>query len=618
MEHTLIIITCTLAIYAALFVYVAFSPKFSKKLIATAGVISVACGLIFYGICFASICDNLILAILKTCQAVCLLFVGESSKDAIADAPMMQYLLVQIFFSVLSFLGIFTTAGAAVSAIGANFLRKIRLYLQQNRDVAVIQPLNPKTLEFARELIGKKKVMVVFVDENPDASCVETAHELGCVIRSDDDAISGTENFLRSLAVGKNSRKLALYMLSDDRFANLAYACKVTESLQQRNIDPRLTSLTIFANEGDIHNNITSKDGTYSFGSILCISQEQMAARLLMHKAPLWETMSFDENGRATEDFQALVVGSGNVGQAVIKQIVMNGQFAGSHFALTIFDPKFTAVTGQLHHESRQIFQQYDVHAYNDDARSCRMYDFLEENLHKLKYIVVCTGNDGVNHEVTRQLSRYLTSAGSQLPIYICSSRGLQRITATDITRWDIFSCHVLCSDDMDKMAMLLNHSYCGNDKTPRENWDDCDYFSRMSSRASADYAPTFLKMAGLAPDAIPEGDWCTPAQLENMAISEHERWNAFHFCMGFRAMTEEEYAERCRIYKEEKAKNPASRYRIGKDVPKRIHSCLIPWEELDALSALENAVTGGSVDYKQMDRNNVLTLPALLKSAKE
>ena len=271
------------------------------------------------------------------------------------------------------------------------------------------------------------------------------------------------------------------------------------------------------------------------------ISQEQMAARLLMHKAPLWETMSFDENGRATEDFQALVVGSGNVGQAVIKQIVMNGQFAGSHFTLTIFDPKFTAVTGQLHHESRQIFHQYDVHAYNDDARSCQMYDFLAENLHKLKYIVVCTGNDGINHEVTRQLSRFLTSAGSQLPIYICSSRGLQRITATDITRWDIFSCHVLCSDDMDKMAMLLNHSYCGNDKTPRENWDDCDYFSRMSSRASADYAPTFLKMAGLPADAIPEGDWCTPAQLENMAISEHERWNAFHFCMGFRAMTEAE-----------------------------------------------------------------------------
>ena len=139
-----------------------------------------------------------------------------------------------------------------------------------------------------------------------------------------------------------------------------------------------------------------------------------------------------------------------------------------------------------------------------------------------------------------------------------------------------------------------------------------------MSSRASADFAPAFLLMAGLVADTIPEENWCSPQQLENMAITEHARWNAFHFCMGFRNMTEEEYAERCRIYKEEKAKNPASRYRIGKDMAKRLHSCLIPWEELDDLSAKENAVTGGNVDYKQMDRNNVLTLPALLKSAQE
>ena len=52
----------------------------------------------------------------------------------------------------------------------------------------------------------------------------------------------------------------------------------------------------------------------------------------------------------------------------------------------------------------------------------------------------------------------------------------------------------------------------------------------------------------------------------------------------------------------------------IGKDLGERLHCCLIPWEDLDDLSARENAVTGKSVDYKQMDRNNVLTLPELLK----
>ena len=618
MERSLIIILGTVAIYLALFTHMAFSPKVFKRLIAAAGAAAVICGLVFYGLCFASLCDNLVLAVLKTCQAVLQLFLGEDPLEIIAGAPQLEYPIVQIIFSALGFLGIFTTASAAVSAIGANFLRKLRLYLQRKTDISIIQPLNPKTLDFARELTEKKKTMVVFVDENPDSACTDAAQEFGCLIRSDTDALDGSEAFVRSLGMNGGSRNLSVYVLAEDHFANRQYACGLLDALQRQQIRPRQTSLTIFANEDETRNTILSQDGSYTYGSILCVSQEQLAARLLTHKAPLWESISFDEAGKAAEDFHALVVGSGKVGQAVIKQLVMNGQFSGSRFHLTVFDPNLSAISGQLQYESPQIFRQYCIDTHSFDARSNEMFRFLQENGEKLSYVVLCTGNDSTNREVARQLSHFFSAHGRTLPIYICSRRGLRKITATQVERWDIFTCQLLCSDEMDKPAMLLNHSYCGGGKTPRENWDACDYFSRMSSRASADYAPAFLKMAGLSPDSIPEGDWCTPQQLENMAISEHGRWCAFHYCMGFRGMTEEEYAERCRIYQEEKAKDPASRYRIGKDMDKRLHSCLVPWEELDGLSARENAVTGGNADYKQLDRNNILTLPALLKSVRE
>ena len=38
------------------------------------------------------------------------------------------------------------------------------------------------------------------------------------------------------------------------------------------------------------------------------------------------------------------------------------------------------------------------------------------------------------------------------------------------------------------------------------------------------------------------------------------------------------------------------------------------PWDQLDALSQRENAVTGGQVDYKAMDRDNVLAMPDILR----
>ena len=99
---------------------------------------------------------------------------------------------------------------------------------------------------------------------------------------------------------------------------------------------------------------------------------------------------------------------------------------------------------------------------------------------------------------------------------------------------------------------------------------------------------------------------------MEHLAITEHERWCAFHYCMGFAPMTQEEFAARCETYLAQKAAGEKP-LRIGKDLNARIHACLIDWDALDTLSQKENAVTGGRVDYKQMDRDNVLTLPLIL-----
>ncbi|MBR6357876.1 MAG: hypothetical protein IKR99_06930, partial [Lachnospiraceae bacterium] len=56
---------------------------------------------------------------------------------------------------------------------------------------------------------------------------------------------------------------------------------------------------------------------------------------------------------------------------------------------------------------------------------------------------------------------------------------------------------------------------------------------------------------------------------------------------------------------------------RIGKDPIHRQHACLIGWEELDMLSKKENDITGGNVDYKQMDRDNVNMLLGIKEGMK-
>ena len=324
--------------------------------------------------------------------------------------------------------------------------------------------------------------------------------------------------------------------------------------------------------------------------------------------------MTFDDCGKANTDFHALVIGSGNAGQAVIRQLVMNGQFSGSHFSITVFDPHYESLIGQMQFECPQLFNDYSINAYPHDARSTQMYKFLAEFHSSLKYIVVCTGCDDTNREVARQLCHFLSMQANPLPVHVCSSRGLQKRTSTSCESWSFYTPKMLCTNQMDNVAMLLNNRYCQNDMTAAENWKHCDYFSRMSCRASADYAPTFLKMAGIT--EATGNPWASGELLENMAISEHLRWCAFHCAMGFQTMPEEEFQRRSQVYLTEKAKHGSTRYRIGKDLYQRLHACMIPWESLDHLSEKENAITGGNVDYKSMDRDNVLMLPELLKES--
>ena len=77
--------------------------------------------------------------------------------------------------------------------------------------------------------------------------------------------------------------------------------------------------------------------------------------------------------------------------------------------------------------------------------------------------------------------------------------------------------------------------------------------------------------------------------------------------------MPPEVWQERAARYTREKAQGLSPRFAIGKDRERRLHACLIPWEDLNALSRQENAVTGRQVDYQQMDRNNVLMVSRVL-----
>ena len=164
---------------------------------------------------------------------------------------------------------------------------------------------------------------------------------------------------------------------------------------------------------------------------------------------------------------------------------------------------------------------------------------------------------------------------------------------------------------------MKINHYYNDPNGSMQEQWLRCDYFSRMSCRAAADYVDVFLHAAGTDRErALAEGFAPSEESMENLSRTEHLRWCAFHFAMGYDKMSEETFAARAAIFRQQQAETGKGSIRIGKDPDARLHACLIPWEALPALAEKEFAVTGKRANYYKMDGDNVRLAVDMLRAA--
>ncbi len=618
MEQYLGILTVGSAAFLAIVMLLAAKPKFAMRLAGAGAAAAAVGGLLLYGYGYVSTLDNTMLAVLRTIFAVCRMFIGESDFGDIAEAPLFAIPLLVTLFWVLHLLAFYATATTAVSAIGAEALRRLRVWLARRGDLHLIYGAHSESLELARELNARNSGMVVFIDDNPEFLEPDEIFAAGCILRSDIHALEADRTFFRSIGIRGGTRKINLYTLKKDPFENLTYAKKFLATLEQSGIPSERTRLVIHAWEDHSAGGLQVQEGHYGYGFVSMFREATLAARLLMQVCPPCNSISFDENGRATEDFEAVVVGFGRTGQEVLKQLVMNGQFAGSTFRAAVFAPDCQAVNGYFAHSLENVLINYQISFHDCDARSHQMYDYLSQRGSSIKYIAICTGVPRVNREIAEDITAFFRARNIRIPVYQCSHQGVSTFgpDLDDRVIYPLYDPDLLSMGNLDARAMIINHYYQGQaGGSAIRNWMKCDYFSRMSCRAAADFMPATLRAAGRTEAQVLAGDWnLSRTMLQNLSETEHMRWCAFHYCMGYSRMPQEEYDAREAEYLRQKAAGRKPDIRVGKNPANRTHACLIGWDELDALSTRETRVTGSPVDYKDRDADNIRIIPELLK----
>ncbi|MCQ2558645.1 MAG: hypothetical protein MJ135_05935 [Oscillospiraceae bacterium] len=619
---TPVFVIISIALFCAMLFNLAAKPKVSRGLIGACSLISGIGGLIVYGIGFSSVLRNGAQVVFHTVYAVCRMYAGVNELSSISSAPLLQNSFVLAVFWLLHLMAFYATASATISALGATALKKLKYWLQRYGRSVIIYGVNDDTVAFGRSLISSGVKNIVFVGSNVDAALDTAINSMGALLRTDASALQPDLSFLKSLGSEKGAPPLAVYAL-DDAEKNQVYAETLLKALENASVDTKNIELVIRGLDDSVECALSRTADRYGYGDVKLFSDVSLTGRMLMQVMPPCDKMKFNPDGTAAGDFDAVIVGFGETGRSVLRQLVRNAQFCGSHFRVAVFSPEAAVETGYFGSIFEEMLEKYDISFINAGAKSHEFFKYIRTHSSTLKYVAICTSTPQSRTEIFTEVSSYLRHLKCNAAVCRCNKKSITwcATPGSPVSVKNIYSADVLGSASVDRLAAVLNHSYVNDPAVSVESaWEACDFFSRESSRASADFIRAYLKIAGKTEEDVAENGWGELSRelTENLGRTEHLRWCAFHYSMGFAPMKEETLRKRGERYLAEVKANGSSRIRISKDLESRLHGCLCEWEELEKLSELECEYTGFKNDYKDMDIRNVLALPAVLHAAKE
>lgn len=548
--------------------------------------------------------------IVRSIMDVGKMFGGHFNTDVFYKLPIADKPACVLAFWFVMFTAFYMTATTLLVRFGNNLLRWVKLKTSKVSRLDLVFGANSDSLLFGRNIAGKNKNMLVYVDNVIGEDYEASIRNIGGLTYSSKEATKASPSFLKEIRVNPRKTKLRLYAFSGEYDSNLQYARMMFESLEKLKMPPENASLVLLGTDEWKGMMFQSSETRYGYGEVVSFDEHEMAARLLTYKYPLCNAINFDENCRASEDMNVLIVGFGRTGHEVLRKVIANGQFEGSRFHATVYDPNFEHRVGFIRSQYPEMFVNYEIDFEPQSGRGSKIFKFIKDNAKTLKYIVICIEDGEVARDIAVRMADRLHALGYPLNVYTCNTKSVRCYSQYVMeceTHW-LYDSELLYSGELDRYAMKLNHKYTGG-KSVNEDWKNCSYFDRMSSRASVDYLVPLINRLRAK---VNSGE-LTGVQRENLAKSEHLRWCAFHYTFGYEVMERDEFVRRVQDYQDEIDRLGESKIKVTKDKNSLKHVCLVDWDELDEISKIENQITNGSKNYKDYDRGNVDMVMSIL-----
>lgn len=306
------------------------------------------------------------------------------------------------------------------------------------------------------------------------------------------------------------------------------------------------------------------------------INEATLLARILVRQYPLLKSPKIqirEKQGKADGRFKILLLGFGEVGKAILRETVCDGQFlqGGSEtgrkipFSVDVVD-RDKAAFDLYEAFFEDAMKEYNVSFFQQDVCSSDFYRWIEPKLSSFNRIIIAFGSDSLNLETASRLKTIAKrqdivfghSAGAGVEMMIRISDSTTARVLRDPTQnsqiEDVFfgvldECYcrdVIINETLDRSAKIINRNHIAqlhpdNILAPDEEkeWKRISMFDREQARSSASGVNNLLLLTGMNEETFNSEKWkeliSDEKLLNALAETEHMRWYAFLMMQGIK-----------------------------------------------------------------------------------
>jgi hypothetical protein len=550
-------------------------------------------------------------------------------------------LLPQIVFWLCHISALVIVQAALLSLFGRKIVDWARLRFGLHREIYFIKGSDKYALMLGENIATRdnpqqppdRKRLVVFLIEDDDKKTQEKAAQFGGILK----VIDKKNNLLCRLQEsglgkrGPRGKKRHVILTQND--ASAPEDVRLTaEFAKEKGVNPEnLDIYVLTSSEWDraqIEAVTLAKDGgrrKYPY-TIHIIDEADVLIRRMIDERPPYECPGLrlnetNKTGMAACNFTVMILGFGTAGQRALLRLIMNGQFAGSVMRAIVVDRQIEHLRERFIHRYPALDMCCNIDFKNFDVRDEAFFDLLKETA-DVHYIVAALSGDEMSRQTALDIRLCYERKNIAIPfIAVYEKHGSLRDTNHDENvfsfgcREAIYKEAVIIREENDRMAKAVHEVYGGDPP-----WHELDWVLHESNRASADFIPAMLALAGLNAETAKKQQTLTgdKALAETLAQTEHLRWNAFHAAMGFSPIAIEEMRQRFEKYPGEKNTREHLDF-CRRDSKARLQVCLARWDELDKISEAyreleRRAGQEPKRDFKKNDREIIENIPKFLK----